>query len=360
MRAIKPFVAAMAATLAGGTVPAQNVLVNGGFEASPPTGLGNHVGFPINPWVLGSGQTSNVVKVDGGTWYGSNGPRLDADPATSPGTAQHYLDIADGKNDFYQSFSPQCSDTVRFGGFFSTRANSAGTARVRIVQGVGTGGAVVGATNLVSLPAGNSMNDPWTPVSYAVPVTAGTTYSFVVQMDNNMNFDEGFVRYRTECDPAPPQDSAVNPCCPPWDAAKMKSMMSYQGAGGISGNYTLRFQAPATAAQNTVVNNQLNAYLAYVNAVNPAVTYLRIVFQLFDAGTGQTPVPGTQVGLYARLYTLGPDPTNTFFPTGAMTVNRWYTVRSTITLMNSQGVPIAFFPASCAVSEMHVRLQVLP
>jgi hypothetical protein len=352
--------AAIAAALLSGTAAAQNVLVNGGFENNPPSGLGNNIGHPVTPWVLGTGQSSNVVKVDGVTSYGTAGPWLDADPATGAGVVQHYLDIADGSNDFYQSFTPQCSDSVVFGGSFSTRGNSPGSANVKIVQGVGPSGPVIGATNTVNLPGGTSATDPWTTVTYSVLVTAGTTYSFVVHMDNNMNFDEGFVRFRTDCDPQPQQDSIPN-CCPPWDAARMQSVMSYQGTGGVTGNYTLRFQAAATAAQNVVVNNQLNAYLAYVNTLNPAIVQLRITFTLWDSGIGSTPVPIAQIGPpYVQTWTLGPDSFTPFFPPGVMQVNRWYTVSSAITLHNSRGMPIRFFPRECSVSEMHVRLEVLP
>lgn len=195
---------AIATTIMSGAVLAQpNVLVNGDFETNPPTQLGNNIGHSIAPWVLGSGDQSNVVKVDGpgGFAYGNSGPESDAS-APGAGIAQHYLDIADGSNDFYQSFTPECSGDVDFGGFFSTRADSPGTATVTIRQGVGTAGPVVGATNPINLPGGTSSTNPWTPVSFTVPVTAGTTYSFVVAMDNNMNFDNGFVRYRIDCNPA--------------------------------------------------------------------------------------------------------------------------------------------------------------
>ena len=126
------------ATEASGNGP--NVLVNGDFESNPPPNLGNNIGWPITPWVLGtSGQTSNVVKVDAVTNYYTNGPWFDASGSPS-GTQRHYLDIANGANDFYQPFTPPCTGQVQFGGFFSTRANSSGTASIRIVQGVGTGG----------------------------------------------------------------------------------------------------------------------------------------------------------------------------------------------------------------------------
>src|SRR5947207_10525840 len=83
--------------LTAGTGFSQNVLVNGNFEVNPPPNLGNNIGWSIAPWLLGPGQTSNVVKVDGpgGYDYGTSGPESDAS-APGAGVAQHYLDIANG------------------------------------------------------------------------------------------------------------------------------------------------------------------------------------------------------------------------------------------------------------------------
>ncbi len=178
-----------------------NELLNADFETNPPTGYGNHIGWPILPWVLGSGQTSNVVEVDGPgglDWLGNWGPESDAS-APGAGIPQHYLDIASGENTFYQTFSPECSGEVNFGGYFSTRANLPGQASVTIREGTGLNGAVVGVTTTVNLPGGNSEIDPWTLVEDSVFLTAGNTYSFIVFMDNNMNFDNGFVESGCPC-----------------------------------------------------------------------------------------------------------------------------------------------------------------
>ena len=94
---------------------AQNLISNPGFENNPPPAFGNNIGYGIAPWILGSGQTSNVVKVDGGVNfnYGNGGPVLDPNPATGAGVQQHYLDIASGANAFYQSFVvPICGGSV--------------------------------------------------------------------------------------------------------------------------------------------------------------------------------------------------------------------------------------------------------
>lgn len=206
-------VVGLLAAVASTAQASSNVLVNGDFESTPPPNFGNNIGWPITPWVLGtSGQTSNVVKVDGVYNYGTNGPWLDASGSPA-GVKRHYLDIANGANDFYQPFTPPCTGQVEFGGFFSTRANSNGTASIKIVQGVGTGTnptlPVIGVTNTINLPGGNSAKDPWTPASFTANLTAGTTYSFVVTMDNNMNFDEAYVRYKIECGASPTPSPTV-------------------------------------------------------------------------------------------------------------------------------------------------------
>jgi len=189
--------------LAPHAAAAQNLIANPGFENSPPPNLGNNIGHPILPWTLGPGQNSNVVKVDGpgGFNYGSSGPESDADPATGAGVPQHYLDIAAGGNSFYQAFVvPTCGSApgqtlgATYSGWFSTRDNLAGSGSVTIRAGTGAGGAIL-ATVSVNLPAGNSQTTPWMQASGSVNVQAGATVSYVVAMDNNLNFDQAFLSF---------------------------------------------------------------------------------------------------------------------------------------------------------------------
>ncbi|MBU1538784.1 MAG: hypothetical protein KKC29_12940 [Alphaproteobacteria bacterium] len=176
----------------------QNQLQNGDFEATVGANPGNNISHNISPWVLGAGNASNPVRVDGpgGHVYTMDAPQIDAsNPA--PGTWRHYLDIANGANDFYQTFTPSCSGQVRFGGWFSTRSNTRGEAKVTIVEGVGTGGTLV-ADHAVSVEViTSSREDPWVKVEHVANLNQNMTYSFVVSMDNNMNFDEGFVVFET-------------------------------------------------------------------------------------------------------------------------------------------------------------------
>lgn len=188
---------------------AQNLIANPGFENNPPTAFGNNIGYGIAPWTLGTGQTSNVVKVDGGVNYnyGNGGPALDPDPASGAGVQQHYLDIASGANSFYQSFVvPTCGGaagqtrTATFSGYFSTRDNLSGKGSIAIRQGAGLNGVALATVN-ATMPAPTapqtSGNAPWVFVSGTVNVTSGSTISYVVDMDNNANFDQAFLSFNS-------------------------------------------------------------------------------------------------------------------------------------------------------------------
>jgi len=340
----------------------QNILVNGDFETNAPpcptpttaACIGDHYPWPVAPWIVGAGQQPNVITVDGGAHsYGSRGPDVDAS-APGVGVPQHYLDVAGGKNDFYQTFTPQCSGTVDFGGWFSTRDDRKGSANVTIRQGTGLSGVVVGVTQPIDLPAGNSNKDPWVQSAFNVPISAGVTYSFIVSMGDDVNFDNGFVRYRLNCDAVPASD----PCCPPWTSAKLKDMLAYKSAGGIAAPYTLAFQpTPQFLAQ-------MQAYINYLQSVNPAMSAITIQFRLHDAGNGATPVGGAQIGAsHYATWNAGtasglPTPAPNYFsmPSEAMQVNRWYTIHTGMYLDNNQ----TWFPDTCANNDVSVRVQVTP
>jgi hypothetical protein len=152
------------------------------------------------------------------------------------------------------------------------------------------------------------------------------------------------------CDTPPP---VVDPCCPPWNSTMLRNMLTYQGTGGINAPYTLRFN-PTSA-----FNGQMQAYINYLHAVNPAITSITITFRLLSDGTGATFTgTGTLVGAPVPLTWTwnGTPPTANFFPPGVMNIGTWYRVDTTIALNNN----IHFFPDTCIRSFVDVRLQVLP
>lgn len=338
---------ALAAMLPSHRATAQNIIVNAGFEASPPTTFGNHVNHSIAPWLL-TGNQPNVVRVDGpgGFNYGASGPQSDA-AAPGAGTPQHYLDIV-GSATLYQNFTPQCSGQVTFGGAFSTRDNVAGTGSVRIVAGTTPSGTTVGTSQAVNLPAGNSTTAPWQTVSSSVPVTAGTTYSFVVTMDNNVNFDNAFVTYNTPCGPA------ADPCCPPFNETVLQQRLFYQGTGSLSAPYTVNFQSNAT------LNSQMQAYVNYLATLGLGINSLTVTFSLHPSGTGAAPgAPGAQQGAaFPVIWTAGGSAPSipSFFPAGSMQVGTWYTVKTVMSLNNG----IQFIPANCVENSVAMRVQFVP
>lgn len=189
--------AALATLINATSASAQTVLTNGGFEQSPPNSYGNNAFWPIAPWVLTAGG-SNVVSVDGpggSTWYGSYGPASDATGGT--GNFQHYLDQYQTAGVIYQEFTPLCSGEVQYGAYFSSRGNATGFADVTIKDA--TGANIVSGPAGVTVPGGNSETDPWQLASFTASLTAGTTYRFEVDMDNQLNMDNAYVAFGPEC-----------------------------------------------------------------------------------------------------------------------------------------------------------------
>ncbi|MGJ8678247.1 MAG: hypothetical protein ACSHX0_12065 [Akkermansiaceae bacterium] len=378
-----------------------NQLQNSGFEANPPSGaLGNHLNHSIAPWQCSSGASDypNVVKVNG-VANSTGGPIFDASGSTQ-GAIRHYLDIV-GSNSFSQTFIAQGSGLASYGGFFSTRDNREGIARVSIRNAAGQ--SVTSQPG--NLPSGNSATDSWVLVSASTQLTAGDTYTLIIYMDNFMNFDNGFVSFEgLPPNPGDPvladagslsantgpvsvvNDSVVNdpiyvntdslyvdtdvlnimapelnPCCPPINKEVIMQQLTpvFQPNGGSNSKYRLNFSATST------FSNQMLQYVDYVNSMNPQINAIVTNWRIFeknDAGGPGSPVPtsnglGTVVEeFFTTFSTVSPHLNlgNTS-PSYPMKPNTWYRV-ITDTYFNND---LNFFDSEkCAVSEYWVNWMV--
>ena len=161
-----------------------SVIFEGGFDGIGGLTVGsNNLGVSIAPWILTSGGT-NVIRVDGagGTTYGIGGPEFDA-----RGGAGNYFDI-NGTGQIYQTFSVSGTQQLFYEGYFSARDGGTGTGDISIRAGTGVAGAIQSTTSTIT----TSDNVNWTYASNSVTLTAGT-YSYVVNMSNPINFDEGSI-----------------------------------------------------------------------------------------------------------------------------------------------------------------------
>ena len=184
----------------------QNILTNGNFSTLPtrPLLLGNNIGFgntELPGWIFTGSSTPNLVKVNPGppdnffyyTSVGQGGPDSDV---TNPSGLGYYLDITDGENAGYQVFTvPLCGSVTsvpyKFGGYFSTRDGQTGIGALRIREGTGLSGAsVASASKALASNNGGTANATWTQVTQTVNLTPGRVYTFVLEMDNYVNFDE--------------------------------------------------------------------------------------------------------------------------------------------------------------------------
>jgi parallel beta-helix repeat protein len=187
------------------SVECKNLLTDSGFDNYSNLNFGNNIGVNIAPWTLGSGNQANIVKVDGegGYNYHSNhGPKSDANPHTGDGINQHYLDIANGSNDFYQVITLERAGYLFYGGYFSTRHGVTSTGSLSIYTGAnGSTGTVKDTSGTINIKAinGDSENTPWEFFQRKIYLPAGT-YSFVVSMTDYSNFDEGFASFCYDSD----------------------------------------------------------------------------------------------------------------------------------------------------------------
>ncbi|MGH9427234.1 MAG: hypothetical protein ACRD2L_13130, partial [Terriglobia bacterium] len=207
-------------------------------------------------------------------------------------------------------------------------------------------------------------NKPTVPFNVVTAATFGP-HKVTVQIApnaGNLDWQPGefiLVTLSFACETSTPEPNPIDPCCPPWNKDLLKDMLFYQGQGSISAPYTLKFQP------TTVFKNQMQAYINYLHALNPAMSAITIDWRLSDQGANATPNPpyGPQIG--STVWTTwnwnttgigAPVFTNPGFFSGfPMQVGTWYMVHTGIYLENGQ----KFFPDKCAVNEILVRLQVM-
>ena len=161
-----------------------SLISESGFDGLTTSGFGDNVSATITPWVLESGTATNVVQVDGtgGSTYGVNGPEFDAE-----GGAGNYFTVDGSAGVIYQTFVLTETQVIDYGGFISARNSVSGEARINIHSGTGSGGTMVSSTGVRITD--NSSN--WRRISNSVTLPAGT-YSFVIELDESINFDEAF------------------------------------------------------------------------------------------------------------------------------------------------------------------------
>ena len=331
----------------------QNELQNGDFESDQVSGYGDHIGALVTGWTFGRPNDANLVKVDGpGPYtYAPAGPESDATGGIRP--EQHYLDISAGSDTFYQSFTPVCGGEVEFGGSFSTRAGRGATFSLKIVEGLGISGNTVAALPTTSLPRGPSTT--WTDYSLFTSLKANTTYTMVVEMDNNANFDNGFVIFVIQCDPP----FVFDPCCPPWNEETLKSSLFMVQTGAMGDPYYVEFRP------SQQVKDQMQAYIDYLGAIGEC-SNLSLVFVLSDF-QGNPPLQGTPPG-HTNWYVPGskrwvkwsanggPVNFSPFYRPGIqLDVGTWYRIGTGMYCQPEE----SFFSKECAVSYVDFRIQVL-
>lgn len=187
------------------------------------------------------------------------------------------------------------------------------------------------------------LTNTWTPHSftYICPPGGNGTYRLSFTSLTGTTLDEQGGNFLDSISVDCP---VYDPCCPPWNKDELMDMMHYVGSGSTSAPYTLRF------VPTTLLNNQMQTYINYLNLIQPPIVRIVINGRLVDPGNN------TVGGPVFTFWTAGTSglPTYSTFPffTYPMTVGTWYKVRTGIYLEKQN-----FFPSSCAENDIYVRVK---
>ncbi len=135
-----------------------------------------------------------------------------------------------------------------------------------------------------------------------------------------------------------------DPCCPPMNKESLADMFTHVPTGSISSPYHMQF-TPTTAFLT-----QMQAYVDYLNAINPSVNGLYFTWRIMDMGDGPAPLTN-----YAGNGQIGGDVFNHFTPGGStinnsnffppqLDINHWYKIH--VGMYLNDGIKI--FDKSCS------------
>ena len=150
-----------------------------------------------------------------------------------------------------------------------------------------------------------------------------------------------------------PQQTTTD-CCPPWNEETIKQNMTIKQnpSGGLNANYTVLFTPTQT------LKNQMQSYLDYTHAMNPAINAIIIHWRLGKVNGTTCEGLGTMVG--GEKFTTwnannhGNINGGNFWSGYPMEVGIWYKLHTGIFLNGNQ----KFFGDDCSNNDICIRIQV--
>lgn len=153
-------------------------------------------------------------------------------------------------------------------------------------------------------------------------------------------------------------EPCLNPCCPPWNVTSIKNQLHLNQPGLVPSNYSF------TIVPSAPYTGQMQAYLDFLHAMNPAITTLTMTWTITDQGNGPLPAPVTStimMGSATRTWVCSatgcpPPGLNTNFLSGILMPNRWYRVTTRLSLNNG----LTYWPANCPDAFFDYNMREIP
>lgn len=171
----------------------------------------------------------------------------------------------------------------------------------------------------------------------------------VVVYENNNGYDIDFSDVAI-----PKPQETTSDCCPPWNEETIRDNMTIKQnlSGGLNANYTVWFTPTST------LKNQMQAYIDYAHAMNPAINAIIINWRLGKVSGDTCEGLGAEIG--GQMFTTWDAGNNgninggNFWSGFPMEVGIWYKLHTGIYLNDGN----EFFDKDCANNDICIRIQV--
>ncbi len=143
-------------------------------------------------------------------------------------------------------------------------------------------------------------------------------------------------------------------CCTPWTKSALESTFQAITNVGLNSNYTLQYNSNAT------IDNQINKYVALLQAFNPAIASMEVDFDLREHGNASTPSVGfgSPVPSATQTITWPPGIPPSFWNGFPLKVETWYGIHTKVRIVNNNGATVNVLNRDCEAPKLFYRIQV--
>ncbi len=144
-------------------------------------------------------------------------------------------------------------------------------------------------------------------------------------------------------------------CCTPWTKSALEStFQAIPKSVGLNADYTLQYNS------NVNVDNQINKYVALLQAFNPAIVSMKVDFDLREHGQSSLPAAGSGNLVPAQTISWPSGvPSMSFWNGFPLKVGTWYGIHTKIRITNDSGTTVNILDKDCVEPKLFYKQQLI-